>query len=60
MDNDRPIYPYLPEPLRSIAIEAHDAMHCLWSRAPRDAYYDKQSWRRLEAAIDALVKEAKR
>lgn len=60
MSDDRVVYPKLPEPLRSVAIEAHDALHTLWTKAAWRSDYDKAEWKKLSAAIDALVKTANR
>lgn len=50
------VYPNLPEPLRSVAIEAHYALHDLWTKDVGEPGYDKQKWKRLSGAIDALVR----
>lgn len=53
------IYPNLPEPLRSAAIDTHRAFHDLWSKAVGTPDYDKSEWRRLGNAIDTLVTASK-
>ena len=52
---ERVIYAGLTEPLRSAAFGAHDALHCLWSKAVGGSTYSKAEWRVLDAAIGRLV-----
>lgn len=57
---DRVVFPMVPEPRRTLAIAAHDALHTLWSRAPRDTSYDKKAWQRLEGAISDLARDGEK
>lgn len=54
--SDRPhLYASLPEPQRSVAIRAHDALHILWSKAVGTPDYVKREWNNLGGAIEELV-----
>lgn len=57
---ERVIYPKLKEPLRTLAISAHDALHTVWTKAAtaRAASYDKAEWNKLMHAIERLVRAA--
>ncbi len=52
---DSPIYPNLAEPLRALAIEAHGALHVVWTKHAHTAGYDKAEWGKLASAIGKLV-----
>ena len=59
-DNKQDGKPYasIPEPLRTIALEAHYALHTVWTKNAHQVGYDKADWRRLNDAIDTLIRAA--
>ena len=53
-----PIYPNLPEPLRTLALGAHGALHPLWTKYTHGLGYEKAAWEKLANAISKLVHHA--